>query len=185
MATSLGYQQRIPNRWEDYRGMNTWIDKTRFLPFKCPLKKEMQQNLDDNKQFTLTTLISLLESVDKELGIIIDLTNTDRYYKKNDVIEASIDYVKIKVIGHDTIPSEESYKNFVRVVQNFISDNEDNEKLIGVHCTHGINRTGYFIVRYMIEYMNWEPKKAIASFNSARGYSMYKFTEDLLNRRSL
>ena len=34
--------------------------------------------------------------------------------------------------------------------------------LIGVHCTHGVNRTGYLICRYLIERLQWNPDKAIA-----------------------
>jgi hypothetical protein len=33
--------------------------------------------------------------------------------------------------------------------------------LIGVHCTHGINRTGLMVCRYLIEYANWSPMDAI------------------------
>ena len=35
------------------------------------------------------------------------------------------------------------------------------DALIGVHCTHGVNRTGYLICRYLIEKMDWDPQKAI------------------------
>ena len=35
------------------------------------------------------------------------------------------------------------------------------DALIGVHCTHGVNRTGYLICRYLIEKLDWDPQKAI------------------------
>ena len=34
--------------------------------------------------------------------------------------------------------------------------------LIGVHCTHGVNRTGYLVCRYLIERLQWNPDEAIA-----------------------
>ena len=34
-------------------------------------------------------------------------------------------------------------------------------ELVGIHCTHGVNRTGYLLSRYLIEYLNFEPEKAI------------------------
>ena len=37
------------------------------------------------------------------------------------------------------------------------------DALIGVHCTHGVNRTGYLICRYLIEKLDWDPQKAIDS----------------------
>lgn len=57
--------------------------------------------------------------------------------------------------------------------------------LIGVHCTHGINRTGYLIARYLIDQCDWSshaaldgehlpyPRRLIsmfAAFEKARGY---------------
>ena len=33
--------------------------------------------------------------------------------------------------------------------------------LIGVHCTHGVNRTGYLICRYLIQKLKWDPDVAI------------------------
>lgn len=36
------------------------------------------------------------------------------------------------------------------------------DKLIGVHCTHGLNRSGFIICRYMIEELNIPPLETIA-----------------------
>ena len=80
-----------------------------------------------------------------------------------------IEYRKIRVPGHQDVP-EHSCQKFFRVVDSFLRDNRHNgkyftslecrtivlilflrrfvDKLIGIHCTHGINRSGYFIVRY-------------------------------------
>jgi atypical dual specificity phosphatase len=65
--------------------------------------------------------------------------------------------------GHHQIPSEDCYQQFAKVVGQFLEANKNNgksmktfdcilfllhtDKLIGVHCTHGLNRTGYLIVR--------------------------------------
>lgn len=37
--------------------------------------------------------------------------------------------------------------------------------LIGVHCTHGLNRTGYLICRYLIDRMGWSAARAIRSWS--------------------
>lgn len=34
-------------------------------------------------------------------------------------------------------------------------------ELIGVHCTHGLNRTGYMICRYLVEVDGWDVDTAI------------------------
>jgi hypothetical protein len=41
----------------------------------------MQKHLNDDRRFTLGDLVERLDDMGKELGLIIDLTNTDRYYK--------------------------------------------------------------------------------------------------------
>lgn len=35
------------------------------------------------------------------------------------------------------------------------------DRLIGVHCTHGLNRTGYLICRYLIDVDGMEPAAAV------------------------
>jgi len=41
----------------------------------------MQKHLNDDRRFTLGDLVERLDDLGKELGLIVDLTNTDRYYK--------------------------------------------------------------------------------------------------------
>ena len=71
--------------------------------------------------------------------------------------------------GH-VIPHKHVIKRFFWAVDEMISRKKD--ALIGVHCTHGVNRSGYLICRYLIEKMNWEPSKAISEFNLHRGHQM-------------
>ncbi|CAF0972223.1 unnamed protein product [Adineta ricciae] len=175
----------IPDRWLDYIGVNSWIENTRFIAFKCPLKPEMQKHLPDDRRFTLGDLVERLDDKGKELGLIIDLTNTERYYKRTDIEDAQIEYHKLMTPGHNQIPNETCYQDFAKTVRNFLDRNKNNDKLIGVHCTHGLNRTGYLIVRYMIEEMNFKPEEALEAFNRARGHSMEKYTEDLLRRSAV
>ena len=68
---------------------------------------------------------------------------------------------------------------FFWAVDEMISRKKD--ALIGVHCTHGVNRSGYLICRYLIEKMNWEPSKAISEFNLYRGHQMERqnYIDDL------
>lgn len=51
------------------------------------------------------------------------------------------------------------------------------DKLIGVHCTHGLNRTGFLMCRYMIEEMKMSPLDAIAGMS--REYSNRYAVPDL------
>ncbi|XP_032004165.1 RNA/RNP complex-1-interacting phosphatase-like isoform X1 [Hylobates moloch] len=57
------------------------------------------------------------------------------------------------------------------------------DKLIGVHCTHGLNRTGYLICRYLIDVEGVRPDDAIELFNRCRGHCLERQNciEDLQN----
>ena len=82
--------------------------------------------------------------------MIVDLTFTTKYYNPKYFVDQDIEYQKVFVPGKQ-VPNSKCVEQFFKVVDKFLEENEENEKLIGVHCTHGLNRTGYMICRYMIE----------------------------------
>ncbi|KAM7368592.1 hypothetical protein PAMP_012916 [Pampus punctatissimus] len=98
---------------------------------------------------------------------------------KHDVPDSLL-CVKIFTAGHE-IPSDDTILSFKRVVRRFLHDNADNDKLIGVHCTHGLNRTGYLICRYLIDVDGMDPEEAVELFNSSRGHDIERqnYLEDL------
>ncbi|XP_071502168.1 uncharacterized protein [Diadema antillarum] len=85
--------------------------------------------------------------------------------------ENDVQYVKIFTQGH-VVPSDDVIQQFTSAVSAFEQSNEAgaSDYVIGVHCTHGVNRTGYLICRYLIEHKEFEPAKAIEAFAEARGY---------------
>ncbi|CAF5095998.1 unnamed protein product, partial [Rotaria magnacalcarata] len=171
-------------RWLDYTPLNTWIENTRLVPFKCPLRWSILRNLNQRDRFSLNDLIERLDNRKRELGLIIDLTDTDRYYDYRDVEDLDIEYCKIRVPGHQDV-SDENCQKFFRIVNKFLRNNRQNDKLIGIHCTHGVNRSGYFIARYLIEILGLQPDEAIAAFNRARGHRIEKNIEDLQTRKPI
>lgn len=52
----------------------------------------------------------------------------------------------------------------VKSLEDKLSDNE----YIGIHCTHGVNRTGYMIVYYLCYVKNLTLENAIDTFNRSR-----------------
>ncbi|XP_071219676.1 RNA/RNP complex-1-interacting phosphatase-like isoform X1 [Salvelinus alpinus] len=148
----------IPDRWEDYQAVGKIISGTRFIAFKVPLKPA----------FGPWELMQTMEKDGQELGLIIDLTFTTRYYKPEDLPD-SVFYLKIFTAGHE-VPSDPTILSFKRAVRGFLRDNTHNDKLIGVHCTHGLNRTGYLVCRYLIDVDGIDPKEAVELFNSSRGH---------------
>lgn len=79
--------------------------------------------------------------------------------------------------GHGETPSENQTQYFIRMVDNFITKKPT--KYIGVHCTHGFNRTGFLIVAYMVLRLKYSVESAISAFAEARSPGIYK--QDYIN----
>nr|XP_040053172.1 RNA/RNP complex-1-interacting phosphatase isoform X2 [Gasterosteus aculeatus aculeatus] len=178
----------VPLRWLDYSAVGKRLNGTRFIAFKVPLKQSLNQQLPSSDVFGLWELLDTLKREDQELGLIIDLTFTTRYYSLQDVPDSLL-VMKIFTAGHE-VPSNKTILSFKRAVGAFLRDHADNDMLIGVHCTHGLNRTGYLICRYLIDVDGMDPKEAVALFNSSRGHAMERqnYLDDLLRgpkRRSV
>ncbi|KAM7078801.1 RNA/RNP complex-1-interacting phosphatase isoform 2-T7 [Molossus nigricans] len=171
----------IPERWKDYLPVGQRMPGTRFIAFKVPLKKSFEEKLAPEERFTPLDLFNKIQEQNEELGLIIDLTYTRRYYKPEDLPE-TIPYLKIFTIGHQ-VPDDDTIFKFKCAVNGFLKENKDNDRLIGVHCTHGLNRTGYLICRYLIDVQGMRPDNAIELFNRCRGHCIERqnYIEDLLN----
>ncbi|XP_075975545.1 uncharacterized protein LOC142976176 isoform X2 [Anticarsia gemmatalis] len=77
------------------------------------------------------------------------------------------------------IPPENKVTEFMDAVDEFL---KKEESLIGIHCTHGLNRTGYMVCRYMRDRLGVPAKDAIKKFEKARGYQIERqnYIADLL-----
>ncbi|XP_066193219.1 RNA/RNP complex-1-interacting phosphatase isoform X16 [Sylvia atricapilla] len=173
---------RVPERWTDYIPLGCRMPGTRFIAFKVPLKKSFDQNLLPEERFSPRDLIRKVEERKEELGLIIDLTYTTRYYGRED-LPPTLRYTKIVTMGHK-IPNKKTISMFRYMVKKFLTRNKDNDKLIGVHCTHGLNRTGYLVCRYLIDVEGMEPNAAIELFNKSRGHPIERinYIRDLQKR---
>ncbi|XP_060600696.1 RNA/RNP complex-1-interacting phosphatase-like [Ruditapes philippinarum] len=161
---------KFPERWFDYSNIGDVIEGTRIIPFKVPLKEGFFANRErfNDTRFTPATLIESLRSKRLTLGLVIDLTFTTRYYDKEEFTENDVQYEKIKLRGHKT-PSEAKVDKFIDVVNNFLMFSE-NDTYIGVHCTHGVNRTGYMVCSYMVKHLKKKATESLLAYEKARGY---------------
>lgn len=116
-------------------------------------------------------------SKQKKLGLWIDLTNTKRFYDRRDIETRDCQYMKLKCRGHGETPSLEQTRAFIEIVDTFSQDHPLD--YVGVHCTHGFNRTGFLIVSYMVERMDCSVEAAILAFADSRPPGIYK--QDYIN----
>lgn len=170
----------IPERWRSLTAIGTRVPGSRFIAFKVPLKGATNQRVTQTQKFTPKDLVTAIRNQNEELGLIVDLTNTERYYTTKD-LPRSVQYLKLHTAGLK-IPDDATVHQFKRLVRQFLFANEDNDKLIGVHCTTGINRTGYLICRYLIDVDGWRPLHSITAFANSRGHPIEGavYIEDLI-----
>lgn len=107
----------------------------------------------------------------------IDLTNTSRFYDKSEIEKKGCIYKKLQCRGHGETPSEDQTQTFIKIVEEFTSQKP--LEYIGVHCTHGFNRTGFLIVSYLVEKNDCAVNAAIKNFATARPPGIYK--QDYIN----
>ncbi|KJH42584.1 tyrosine-protein phosphatase family protein [Dictyocaulus viviparus] len=167
------FGKHIPDRWLNYDPVGRALEGTPFVPFKTPLDKSFfigKRSLSADEHFDVERFINLARRVGKTIGMVVDLTNTNRYYNKTDWEEYGIKYIKIDCPGHEVNRREDIVQNFLCTVDEFVNESINANKLIGVHCTHGLNRTGYLICRYLIDRMGWTATRAISEFEYSRGH---------------
>ncbi|CAN7939028.1 unnamed protein product, partial [Ixodes hexagonus] len=170
----------IPDRWLDYHTVGGIIPGTRFVAFKVPLQESISCRIPSEARFTPTDLLRRVCG----LGLVVDLTCTDRYYDRDFILRNGIHHAKIVCAGQQ-IPHAGVVSEFFDTVDRFSMDPRNNGKLIGVHCTHGVNRTGYLVCRYMIDRLRVPPDEAIREFEDARGhrFDRIEYVRDLLEPR--
>lgn len=72
----------------------------KFLPFKTPLSAEYDKNLLEEQYFHPSMLIAYTESItDHRMGLVIDLTKTNRYYDKRELMNCGIAHHKMVCEG--------------------------------------------------------------------------------------
>ncbi len=59
-------------------------------------------------------------------------------------------------------PTQAQVDDFNRIAFHFFQQHP--MEVIGVHCTHGYNRTGFLIIAYLVEKEDWDLEAAISVF---------------------
>ena len=135
------------------------------------------------------------------LACVIDLTGTaitngKYYYGERISKEYGLKYDKIQVQGHGNLPERWQLDRFNSIMEQYTNyvngkvfkrtfpayDHPDaTPPTVLVHCTHGVNRTGYFIGNYLIEEHAFPMQKALSLFEKMRGHSVKygAYREDL------
>ncbi|XP_028728597.1 mRNA-capping enzyme isoform X2 [Peromyscus leucopus] len=154
----------------------------RFLPLKTMLGPRYDSQVAEENRFHPSMLSNYLKSLKVKMSLLVDLTNTSRFYDRNDIEKEGIKYIKLQCKGHGECPTTENTETFIRLCERF--NERSPPELIGVHCTHGFNRTGFLICAFLVEKMDWSIEAAVATFAQARPPGIYKgdYLKELFRR---
>ncbi|XP_057803453.1 uncharacterized protein LOC131018766 [Salvia miltiorrhiza] len=164
---------RLPPGWLDCPAYGNEIGGF-LIPSKVPLGESFNEEILPGKRYSSKQVVHQQRVLNRKIGLVIDLTNSSRYYNVNDWRKEGIKHVKIPCKGRDSVPENEAVNKFVYEVQQFLARQRQPKKHILVHCTHGHNRTGYMIAHYLMRTMPMSVTQAIKIFSDARPPGIYK-----------
>ncbi|CAA6663422.1 unnamed protein product [Spirodela intermedia] len=167
-------KRRLPDGWIDCPSFGHCIDF--MIPSKVPLGESFNDLVPPGRRYSFKQVIHQNRRAGREIGFVVDLTNTSRYYPSSDWTKQGIKYSKIACKGRDDVPDNELVNRFfLRYVMQFISRQKQMKKYVLVHCTHGHNRTGFMIINYLLRsHPGMTVTEAIQSFALSRPPGIYK-----------
>ncbi|KAI5094425.1 mRNA-capping enzyme [Silurus meridionalis] len=95
----------------------------KFLPMKTMLGPRYDDMVPEENRFHPSMLSNYLKSLKVKMGLLIDLTNTTRFYDRADIEKEGIKYIKLQCKGHGECPSDETTKAFIRICEHFVQKN--------------------------------------------------------------
>lgn len=100
-----------------------------------------------------------------KLCAVVDISHDNPVYDPKGLEDGGIPYYKFPTVSKQP-PQADEVKVFIDLIDKILS--EKRKGLIGVHCHYGFNRTGFFLVSYLIERLGYRVEDAIDCFETAR-----------------
>ena len=147
-----------------------------FVPSKTPLDDRWSSRVPPHRRYGPEDALRLASEAagGRKVELVIDLTNSTRYYDPAAFEKRGARHVKIACVGKDAPPDAVAVSRFVYEASKFLADQRGkaekrNLGVILVHCTHGFNRTGAMLVHYMQRARPWPRlNENLAEFARAR-----------------
>jgi protein-tyrosine phosphatase len=164
-------RKSAPDHWEEipFGAERPVLDTLNIFPMKTPLgTKFLYNQFIQFGQYRVDTEMALGRKAAFVINLVGDLKE-DRY-DESDLL-SDCEYMRI-VTKTSAVPSDFDVGTFIDMIDRSIK--KDPDGLILVHCTHGVNRTGYFICCYLVERCNIPAVHvAVSYFAVSRGVAIY------------
>ncbi|KAF2168636.1 hypothetical protein M409DRAFT_21381 [Zasmidium cellare ATCC 36951] len=124
--------------------------------------------------------------------MVLDISHDTPVYNSQTLDDAGVEYHKFPTVSKQP-PTEDEVEQFIDIVNQLraspkIAGASDKVKpTIAVHCHYGFNRTGFFLVCYLIEKEGWKVEDALAEFAEKRapGIKHDFFVNELFRRYAM
>ena len=149
------------------------------MPSKTPLDDRWSSRVPPHRRYGPEDALRLASEAagGRKVELVIDLTNSTRYYDPVAFEKRGARHVKITCVGKDAPPDAVAVSRFVYEASKFLAERASEKQKDGkrgagvilVHCTHGFNRTGAMLVHYMQRARPWPRlNENLAEFARAR-----------------
>lgn len=103
-----------------------------------------------------------------KLRAVVDISHDSPVYDPKGLETGGIAYYKFPTVSKQP-PTKDEVRAFIELIDKLQNDRRDcDNTLIGVHCHYGFNRTGFFVVSYLIEKLGYKVQDAVDEFQRAR-----------------
>ncbi|XP_062224488.1 uncharacterized protein LOC133923040 [Phragmites australis] len=106
-----GHIKEAPQGWMECPAFGEPIQKT--IPSKVPLDETFNESVPPRKRYSSKQVLNIQRKAGHDIGLVIDLTNTTRYYSPEEWTRQGIKHVKIPCKGRDVVPDNEFVNTFV------------------------------------------------------------------------
>jgi pimeloyl-ACP methyl ester carboxylesterase/protein-tyrosine phosphatase len=103
-----------------------------------------------------------------KLSAVVDISHDSPVYDPQGLSDGGIAYRKFPTVSKQP-PTRDEVRQFIDLIDEIRGGAEEGDgKLIGVHCHYGFNRTGFFLVSYLVEKLKYRVEDALETFKKAR-----------------
>jgi protein-tyrosine phosphatase len=177
LAWQLQYLSK-EGKW-DVKNLNKWKSVTPVSeaigPEGTPIFRAMKTLREADDVHCPTEFVANWSGVIKN---VVDISKDQPVYDPRGLERAGVAYHKFPTVSKVPPPASE-VDAFIKLIDQLRgkkaskgteedAGKEQEQKLIGVHCHYGFNRTGYFIVCYLVERCGFGVQDAIEHFASKR-----------------
>ena len=113
------------------------------------------------------------EAVPDGVAVVVDISHESPVYDPKGLEIVGIEYRKFPTVSK-LPPTADEVEHFIALIDSLRKDLSLEASggrphyVIGVHCHYGFNRTGFFLVCYLVERLGYRLQDAIAEFASKR-----------------